>query len=164
MDIILAGIDLNPEEVHRLQQEIIGAAKQKHVCLWIECAGGLVEPGFACYDTARNVLGDRLIAKAVGNVASMGVIIFLAATDRMIGKETTIYLHPITEQFSGLQDLTCRDLRQMLKRITALEKRYAAIVAERTNLSQRQVLNLMARDTTLNAKQAVEMGFAQKIF
>jgi len=164
MNIVLAGRDLERDEIFRLQQEIIGAAGKSAVCMWIQCAGGEVKSSFGCYETAMALLGDKLTTKAIGSVASMGVIVFLAGAKRMIGRKTTLFLHPIILNNPPDSSFDRKQLRCLLYELEALEKIYASIVSERTGLSSKMVLRMMAKETTLDAEKAVRLGFAHEIF
>lgn len=164
MDIIVAGKSLEHGEIHRLQSEIIGAKDQAEVCMWIECGGGNVEPVFGCYETARLLLGDKLVTRAVGHVASMGVILYLAGFHRYIGKNSTIFIHPLSRCVSSETSWTQNDLRLITRRLKNLEQRYIAIVADRTGIDSRKVLKMMNKETLLDAVKATQLGFAHEIF
>src|ERR1039458_3536605 len=93
--------------------------------------------GFTIYNTLR-AIPVRLITHNVGNVDSVGNVVFLAGVERYACPHATFMFHGVAWGFQG-DRVTGQQARELLANIDADERRISAAVAERTNLSATEV-------------------------
>ena len=134
-----------------------------NVHLLLSTPGGSVMHGMNLYNVLR-AMPFHLVTHNVGNVDSIGNVVFLAGDERYACPQTTFMFHGVgMDQVAGGQRLEEKPLREFLDGIEASHRRIAAIIEERTNLSAAEIEPLFLESTTKDAAYAVANGIVDGI-
>ena len=124
----------------------------------INSGGGDVFSGSEIYTTLKDYPGTVTV-KIVGIAASAASVIAMAGDRVLISPTAQIMIHNVASVAQG-------DYRVMKHEAEVL-KNYNKSIANaymlKTGLSQEELLNLMDKETWLNAQQAKEKGFVDEI-
>lgn len=124
----------------------------------INSGGGDVFSGSEIYTTLKDYPGTVTV-KIVGIAASAASVIAMAGDKVLISPTAQIMIHNVASVAQG-------DYRVMKHEAEVL-KNYNKSIANaymlKTGLSQEELLNLMDKETWLNAQQAKEKGFVDEI-
>lgn len=134
--------------------------KDKPITMFIQSPGGEVNAGWAIIDTMKS-LKCPVHTIAMGMTASMAVTIFL---NGMKG-ERTVYEHTelLVHQPSGGCKGQISDMEINVKHGIKMKERLAKEYSELTGIELNKMIEMMDRDTILDAKEAKKLGFADKI-
>ena len=134
--------------------------KDKPITMFIQSPGGEVNAGWAIIDTMKS-LKCPVHTIAMGMTASMAVTIFL---NGMKG-ERTVYEHTelLVHQPSGGCKGQISDMEINVKHGIKMKERLAKEYSELTGVELKKMIEMMDRDTILDAKEAKKLGFADKI-
>ena len=133
---------------------------EKDISLYIHCPGGLINAGFAIYDTMELIRCD-VSTICVGLAASMGTVLLCAGAKgkRYSLPNATIHMH---QPMGGAQGQAA-DIAIAAKEIIRMQEKLRTIISKHTG----QPLDKVARDTDrdfyLSAEQAVEYGLVDEI-
>ena len=135
-------------------------SKDKPITMFIQSPGGEVNAGWSIIDTMKN-LKCPVHTVAMGMTASMAVTIFLNGTKG----ERTIYDHTelLVHQPSGGCKGQISDMEIDVKHGIKIKERLAKEYSELTGIELKKMVEMMDRDTILDAKEAKKLGFADKI-
>ena len=121
--------------------------------------GGDVEVGWAIYDAIRGAK-NRVTIDGYGNVYSAAVLILQAGDLRRLTKNCRVMLH------NGSVDLGSRDSRQVAAAALAYDQEtdmYIQELALRSGLPRDRVKDMCDQETYLLAKEAVDLGLADRV-
>ncbi|MDR1364078.1 MAG: Clp protease ClpP [Oscillospiraceae bacterium] len=128
------------------------------ITVWINSCGGDVFSASQIYNMLRGYKG-KVIVKIDGIAASAASLIAMSGDEILMSPVSLMMIHnPSTLAFGEKTD--------MQKAISMLDETKEAIInayQERTKLSRKKIADLMSEETWLNARKAVELGFADKI-
>lgn len=132
--------------------------KGKDITVHINSTGGDVFQGQAIYTALKNYSG-KVTVKIEGLAASMATIIALAADKVEMTSNSLFMIHsPMSNVFGNKA--------QMRKQINALEKvetTMLSVYKAKTNISENEIEQMMARETWLSAHEALELGFVDEV-
>lgn len=124
--------------------------------------GGTVTDGLALFDFLRvaSANGNPITTIGLGMVASMAAVLLQAGDKRILGRNAHLLIHePSGGAIGKLSEIEDRD-----KFLNALQTKLVAILAERSTMSDKQIIARMKRtDWWLNADEAVKLGFADEV-
>jgi len=142
-----------------------GEAPDKWINLYLHCKGGEIYSGFSFYEMIHHVLRPKLQIIAVGGVMSMGVVMFLAGTRRCMAKNSILFLHESSNTFKAESRLTGAELRKLGRDAEILDERHAKILVECSGgkVTLKQAMDMISKDTTISAEEAMKLGFAHEI-
>lgn len=124
--------------------------------------GGGVFEGLALYDAIEAIKAQNIKVTTVvrGMAASMGGILLQSGDERIIGKNAYVLIHEVSDVAMG----TTSELEDELKLTKRLQARLVGILASRSTLTAKQIEHKWKKtDWWLDADEAVELGFADKI-
>lgn len=130
------------------------------ISIWINSPGGSILDGYSIIDTMKSIK-NPIETIATGMVASMGTTIFINGDkgSRLIQEHSELLVHQPSSGCSG-QVSDMEIVTEHSKRLKEqLEEEYSKL----TGISKKKMHDMMDRDTILTAKEAVELGFADKI-
>lgn len=133
----------------------------KPITVYLNCPGGSVSDGFAIYDIMQRIK-SKIKTVAIGRVASFGTILLLGGNTgcRYIGVNASLMIHEVSSIAMG----SVTEMRERLDHSFDLNTRIGKLIANKTKLSYEQVKKYTKKkDKYFNAKQAVKLGFADKI-
>lgn len=144
----------SPNDVSRVLEQLNG----EEVVVEINSGGGDVFAGSEIYTTLKRYSG-RVKVEIVGIAASAASVIAMAGDHVAISPTAQIMIHNVSSYQSG-------DYRAMEHEAEVL-KNYNKSIANaymlKTGMKQDDLLELMNKETWLNAKQAIDLGFADEI-
>ncbi len=133
---------------------------EKDISLYIHCPGGLINAGFAIYDTME-LIRCEVSTICVGLAASMGTVLLCAGAKgkRYALPNATIHMH---QPMGGAQG-QASDIAIAAKEIIRMQEKLRMIISKHTGQSLDKVAKDTDRDFYLSAEQAVEYGLVDEI-
>jgi len=132
--------------------------KDTPVNLRINCIGGDVFDGMAMYNIIKK-REAKTTAYIEGIAASMGSVIALAA-DEVIMAENSLFM--IHNAWGGAMG-EAEDMRKTASILEKISGEIANIYERKTRLSLNRIIEMMDKETWLNANEAYELGFIDLI-
>jgi ATP-dependent protease ClpP protease subunit len=128
----------------------------------INSPGGSVQQGYRAYKTIKEIQarGVTVTARITKLAASMGSIIAAAADTVLIEEGAKMMIHDASVIAWG----NPADLQQAADKLNAISDELAAIYALRTDKPLSDMRALMRKETWMNAKTAIELGFADETY
>lgn len=128
------------------------------ITVWINSPGGDCVAASQIYSMLMDYKGNVTV-KIDGIAASAASVIAMAGTKVLMAPTALMMIHnPMTAAFGDHED--------MQKAIEMLDEVKESIINAyeiRTNLSRAKLSHLMSSETWMNAKKAIELGFADDI-
>ena len=146
--------NINPKAIKQALNEANGS----DVELEINSPGGYVDAGSEIYTALKEYQG-QVIAKITGQACSAASWIALAADRVEMSPTAQLMIHRASTISSGNSD----DLASDLNALNSLDKSFVDLYSQRTGLDAQEVYRLMCNTTWMNAKEAVDKGFADEI-
>ncbi len=133
---------------------------KKDIHLYLNSPGGYLTAGLAIYDTMQ-YLGCNVNTYCIGQVASMGAVLFSAGTKgrRFVLPNSRVMMH----QPSGGMGGTAADMALQAKEILFQKKRLAEILSKNTGQPFDKIKEDSERDYFLSAEEAVAYGIADEV-
>jgi ATP-dependent Clp endopeptidase proteolytic subunit ClpP len=146
--------------------EVLGSWSRQHpgcpMTVYFNSGGGSVIHGLALYDYIQELKarGHHITTVGLGMAASMGGILLQAGNVRVMTSNSWLLIHEVSSgtvgKFSEIEDEVA-----FLKR---LQRQLVAILASRSTLTQRQIMNRWTRkDWWLDAQEALVLGFIDEV-
>ena len=132
------------------------------VTIYINSPGGSVISGMAIYDYIR-LMRSPVTTVCVGTAASMGAILFLSGSRRMMLPHSKVMIHDPYFGGTAMAGQKPQELKEKLNDLMETRKMLAEVIVEQTGMSKRQVLNFTKKDTFFDAKEALKVGIATEI-
>ena len=136
--------------------------KFKIVHLLLSSPGGTVMHGLNMYNVLR-AMPFKLITHNVGNVDSIGNVVFLAGEERYSSPHATFMFHGVGFDIPGLTRFDEKLCRERLDGIRADQTRIAAVMCERTSLGKDEAERLFLEAQTKDPDYARSKGIIQDI-
>jgi ATP-dependent protease ClpP protease subunit len=134
----------------------------KHAYLMFSTPGGSVMHGMNLYNVLR-ALPIELTIHNVGNVDSIGNVVFLAGDRRYACAHSTFMFHGVGFDMDGKQRLEEKLLREHLETVHAEHKRIGAVIQDRSRLEDTAVQELFLQQQTKDAIFAAKYGIVDEI-
>lgn len=138
--------------------KVIDNLNGEDVDVEINSGGGDVYAGSEIYTALKKYRG-KVNVDVVGIAASAASVIAMAGDIVRISPTAQIMIHNVSSMVSG----DYRDLQHEANVLENWNKTIANAYILKTGLTQEQLLDLMNKETWLNAKQAKELGFVDEI-
>ena len=146
--------NINPKAIKQALNEANGS----DVELEINSPGGYVDAGSEIYTALKEYQG-QVTAKITGQACSAASWIALAADRVEMSPTAQMMIHRASTMSIGNSD----DLASDLNALNSLDKSFVDLYSQRTGLDAQEVDRLMCNTTWMNAKEAVDKGFADEI-
>jgi len=140
----------------------ISNSKIKNVYLFLSTAGGSVMHGFNLFNMLKG-MPFKLITHNVGNVDSIGNIIFLAGEKRYSCAHSTFMFHGVGFNTPPNMRLEEKILRERLGSIQADQNRIGKIITDRTSITNSEVRKLFREAKTRDPDFARSKGIIHDI-
>lgn len=136
----------------------------KDILIYLNTQGGAVFDGNALLHTIKELkaAGHKVTIKGQGCVMSLGATLLQAASEgeRILDRDTVFMIHTQHGTLHGSID----DREDQEKMLKGVQDRHLALLAERSNLTVRQIKTKSRRkDWFLSAEQALEFGFCDRV-
>ena len=157
-------IDQNTHE--RFRDLCLEAIDQGATSLWLNLSttGGSTNFGFTTYTFLKS-LPVPLVAINAGNIESMGIVVYLAATVRIATPHSRFLIHPMNWYFSQ-NSVEHSRLREYFFSLNNDLQRYAEIFQDEIDQPQEQLdiyKCLSAEEKVITAKDSLIYGLAHKM-
>ncbi len=147
-------------------ETIAGTGKRKanrNIKFYICTGGGDCCVGLAIYDLLRSKArssGLLIETIAIGEVASAGIVIFLAGDRRLIHENALLFSHLTDQCMEGCSRQEKENIINQMRLVDAIYKR---IILKRSKLSSRTLARLEKSEKYITAEEAVRYGLAHEI-
>ena len=142
----------------KMVQDAIANDEDEEITLNIASNGGDVFAASEIYTMLRDS-GKRIVVNIQGLAASAASVISMAGNTVRISPTAHIMIHKASSGFVGNSD----DMEHQSVVLNSIDEAIALAYEMKTGLKQSELLELMAKETWLNAKTAVDKGFADEI-
>ena len=132
------------------------------VYLMLSSPGGAVDSAIAAYNLLRG-MPFRLITHNVGSVDSMGNVLFLAGEERFACPDSSFMFHGVGFNVSLKMRFELRTLREKMDSVEGDQRKIAAIIAERTQLTPAEIDELFLEAVTRAPDYALEHGIVHEV-
>jgi ATP-dependent Clp protease protease subunit len=162
---VIFSAEITQQTTESLMAVMANCATQgvQHVYLVLSTPGGDVNHGITLYNALRG-MPFELSVHNVGNVDSIGNVIFLAGSARYATKHSTFMFHGVGFSY---QNQTIRfeekNVREMITNIESNHDRIGSILEERTQLTNPVIKELFREAQTKDATYAIGCGIVQEI-
>lgn len=135
--------EINPTTTEQLIAAAANFVGQGFGCLYFlfSTPGGGVMNGMNIYNVLRG-LPARKVFHNVGNVDSLGNVIFLAGDERFACRHSTFMFHGVGADVKQGARLEEKNAQEILGNILADQRRMADIIVERTNINAAEAADL----------------------
>lgn len=142
----------------KMVQDAIANDEDEEITLNIASNGGDVFAASEIYTMLKSS-GKRIVVNVQGLAASAASVISMAGDTVRISPTAHIMIHKASTGIVGDSD----DLEHQSAVLNSIDESIALAYEMKTGLKQSELLELMAKETWLNAKTAVDKGFADEI-
>lgn len=132
------------------------------ITIVLDSPGGSVIDGLHLFDFLLEIKrrGHHLTIITRGYAASMGGIILQAADHRVLGRYAWMLIHEISSGAVG----KASEMEDELKLVKRLQEQAIEILAERSTLTERQIVTRWKRkDWWLDSAEALKLGFCDVV-
>jgi ATP-dependent protease ClpP protease subunit len=130
--------------------------------LMISTTGGGIMNGMTLFNFLRQ-FPVTLTTYNIGNVDSVGNVIFLAGERRIASPQSTFMFHGVAYNVTGPMSLAEPNLIEMLGVVQADQNRMADIIAQRTQIARDDAAHLFSHAATKTAAEALAVGIIHEI-
>jgi ATP-dependent protease ClpP protease subunit len=134
----------------------------REVHLLLSTVGGGIMNGMTLFNFLRG-LPIALTTHNVGNVDSIGNVIFLAGEHRFACAHSTFMFHGVAFNTTNPMSFSEQMLSESLTTVRSDQRRMANLITERTKLSEQDVIVMFGRAATKSAAEALECGIIHEI-
>lgn len=164
--IILIHGEVNGEMVYRVRDGLLmmQSAGIRQLAVNISSGGGHVGAGLDIYDMIRLAPVEKRIGTVSCFARSMGAIILQACEHRICARHASVLIHYVSTSSISLD--TMKDKKRLAHAIAVGERDQQAldrILALRTKKSVREIRRACAKDTDMNAEEALSFGLIDEI-
>ncbi|MCP3980251.1 MAG: hypothetical protein GY716_13180 [bacterium] len=155
---------IRPDSVERLiracsEQVALGTER---VYMAISSPGGSVDSALAAYNLLRG-MPFHLVTHNVGSVDSMGNVLFLAGDERYACPNSSFMFHGVGFNVSNKSRFELKTLREKIASIEEDQRKIAAIMVERTELTEEVIDGLFLETVTRGAEYALQHGIIDDV-
>jgi ATP-dependent protease ClpP protease subunit len=156
--------EINPNTTESLIATLATLCNQgaTEIHIFLSTPGGSVMHGCTIYNTLR-ALPVKIVTHNVGNVDSIGNVVFLAGAERYACPQSTFMFHGVGFDLNGQLRLDDKLLRERLNSIEADHKRIADIIGKHTSLQSGDVVQLFTEARTKDAAWAASVGLVNAV-
>lgn len=164
--IIMIDGDTEREMADHVHDSLTIARAEGHEELNIQISsnGGRVDLGLDIYDLIRLYPAKHRVGTVLGFARSMGAVILQACDHRMCARHAKVLIHYVSTSSVALDAL--KDKKRLTLAIARGEQDQQAldrILAHRTQKSVKEIRRMCAKDTDMNAEEALKFGLIDEI-
>lgn len=156
--------EINPQTTEVLLGQVAHLVSQgfRKIHILLSTPGGSVAHGITIYNVLRG-MPIELTTHNVGNVDSIGTVVFLAGSKRLSCAQSTFMQHGVAFGFPGPATLFEKNLQEHLHSVQADQLRIAEIYKERAGIDQDKAEKLFLGETRMSAADAKALGLVHEI-
>lgn len=130
----------------------------EEINVYINSYGGEVAEGLAIYNALKRHKA-KINTFCDGFACSIASVIFMAGDERIMSPESLLMIHNAWTYASG----NAQELRKQADDLEVITSASIAAYTERVKITEDEVKELMDAETWMDAKTAVQKGFATKV-
>lgn len=146
--------NLTPDDL----KQSLNDANGQDITLEINSPGGYIDAGSEMYTDLKKYPGN-VTAQVVGKACSAASWVALAADKVEMSPTAQMMIHRVSGGVEGNVD----DFASAMQSLDSMDQAYVDLYSKRTGLDKQEVYRMMCETTWMNAKQAVDKGFADSI-
>lgn len=146
--------NLTPDDL----KQSLNDANGQDITLEINSPGGYIDAGSEMYTDLKKYPGN-VTAQVVGKACSAASWVALAADKVEMSPTAQMMIHRVSGGVQGNVD----DFASAMQSLDSMDQAYVDLYSKRTGLDKQEVYRMMCETTWMNAKQAVDKGFADSI-
>jgi ATP-dependent protease ClpP protease subunit len=156
--------EIIPQTAESLMATLANLANNqvKEVYLLFSSQGGDVRSGIALYNMLK-AMPFNLITHNVGNVDSIGNVVFLAGKERYATSFSTFMFHGVGFDINQRVRFEEKLLKERLDGLLADQKRIGAVIAANTQLSRNDIAKFFREGQTKDAAFAASHGIINQV-
>jgi ATP-dependent Clp endopeptidase proteolytic subunit ClpP len=139
-------------------QKELAEIKASQIDLHINSPGGLVFDGISIYNLLKNHPAN-VTTYIDGLAASIASVIALAGDKVIMAENALMMIHKASGMVMGTSD----DMRDFAEKLDKVNGSIATTYMSKTKKDEKEVNDLMAAETWMNADEALEMGFVDEV-
>ena len=148
------GDEVTPEEFRNELRQMKG-----DLTVHINSQGGDVFAGVTIYNALKDYGKGKVTVKVDGLAASIASVVAMAGDEVLMSPVACMMIHdPMTIAIGN-----AKDMEKVIITLNELKESTINAYTKKSGLSHNKVATLMSEETWLNAKKAVELGFADGI-
>lgn len=161
---ILFAAPIDPPHMNNFAVLLNGLRAQgvTKVTIAMNTPGGGTIPGIAAYNLMR-AMPFKIVTHNIGNVDSIGNVLFLAGEERHACPVATFMFHGVGIDSVPNERLEEKNLREKLDLVIADQTRISQLIASRTDLAVEDCMELFREQKTRSAEWAKERGFVTEV-
>lgn len=133
-------------------------AEEGDITLWLNSPGGNVFAAAEIYTMIRDY-PHRVTVKIASIAASAASVIAMAGNTVQMSPTALLFVHDPSTIAMG----NAKDMEKAIATLNEVKESIINAYAAKTGLSRNRISKLMSDETWINAKKAVELGFADEI-
>lgn len=133
-------------------------AEEGDITLWLNSPGGNVFAAAEIYTMIRDY-SHRVTIKIASIAASAASVIAMAGNTVQMSPTALLFVHDPSTIAMG----NAKDMEKAIATLNEVKESIINAYAAKTGLSRNRISKLMSDETWINAKKAVELGFADEI-
>jgi ATP-dependent protease ClpP protease subunit len=156
--------EIVPQTTEALMRAMADFVNQgfREIHLLLSTPGGSVMHGITLYNVLRG-LPVTLVTHNVGNVDSIGAVIYLAGERRYACPQATFMLHGVAFGTNGPAQFFERNLRERLLAVQKDQERIKAIYSDRGGIDPEVAEQFFLGESNITAADAVTRGLAHEV-
>ncbi|MBR1851733.1 MAG: ATP-dependent Clp protease proteolytic subunit [Lachnospiraceae bacterium] len=156
--------EVSSETVAALIKQMLLLEQESHepIYFYISSLGGDVTAGLALYDVIT-MMESEVYTVAMGMVASMGTILYLAGTRRYILPSSQLMIHDPSYGNGNFSYCKPAELQQKVDKLKETGGKLSKIIAEKTGRPLKEVQRLCKTDSYFNSEESLKFGLATEI-
>lgn len=153
------------EDVIIKVNELLVKDKNKPIYLIINSSGGNCAHGYALYSWLRMIAPDLINTIAVGQIASMAMILFLAGKRRIVTRQCSSLLHEPSQQISSGTSMQIRTHVESAQSLKEWKELYIEEIMRRlpNDTDFKKIRRMITKSTTIWGPEIYKLGFATEL-
>lgn len=139
--------------IQQLEQQLI-PNQIEHLYLLLNSPGGSVAGGILFYNYLRS-LPIKVTTHNIGQVDSIGTIVFLAGEERYASPATSFLFHGVNFTVGGPTAFTRGQLRERISQLEQDENRIETVVSAHTKLTKQKLGSFFRAGHSMGPKEAL---------
>jgi ATP-dependent Clp protease protease subunit len=154
--------DQNVAQLIQQLDPIINPGNVEHLYLLLSTPGGSVNAGVTLFNYLEG-LPIPITTHNIGQVDSIGNVIFQAGNKRIASHSTSFLFHGVTFSAQGTIAMSRVQLEELLSQIKQDEKRISTILKDKTNLNGTKLNAFFKSGRSLDPNEALTFGIIDRI-
>ena len=156
---------VSPDSMNSLLKQLMFLNRDdpdKMITLYINSPGGEVQSGIAVYDWMK-LMPAPLTTVCVGTAASMGAILFLAGSRRIMTRHSRIMIHDPAPGGGSLEGMKPAEIEKRLDDLKQTREVICGVIAEAAGKTAQEIMSVTCEDSWFSAEEAIQYGLATEI-